>query len=80
MVDVFPIIRSAAVVKIDIEGAERNILADARFLDLEARLIAIEYHPPLPREWVEERFRAAGFTVERFEERAPGLGEFWAWR
>lgn len=78
--DVFPFIRSAEIVKIDIEGAERDILADPRFLDLEARLIALEYHPPLPRAWVERRFREAGFTLERFDERLPGVGEFWAWR
>jgi FkbM family methyltransferase len=79
-IDVFPLIRNAELVKIDIEGAEGDILADPRFLDLQARLIAIEYHPPHPRPWVEGRFREAGFTLQPFHERQPGVGEFWAWR
>jgi FkbM family methyltransferase len=79
-VDVFPLIRDAGLVKIDIEGSEGDILADSRFLDLQARLIAIEYHPPHPRRWVEDRFRDAGFTMRPFRERLPGVGEFWAWR
>lgn len=79
-VDVFPLIQEAGLVKIDIEGSEGDLLADPRFLDLEARLIAIEYHPPHPRRWVEQRFHDAGFTVQPFHERGPGVGEFWAWR
>jgi FkbM family methyltransferase len=78
--DVFPLISQAGLIKIDIEGSEGSILADDRFLSLEARLIAMEYHPPHPRSWVEDRFRTAGFTVQPFRERASGLGEFWAWR
>jgi FkbM family methyltransferase len=43
--DVFPFLANADLVKIDIEGAEWEILADPRLADLEAVALVLEYHP-----------------------------------
>jgi FkbM family methyltransferase len=43
--DVLPALADADLVKIDIEGAEWPILADARFRELQARVVVLEYHP-----------------------------------
>ena len=44
-VDVFPYLAAADLVKIDIEGSEWEILADARFAGIAARVLVLEYHP-----------------------------------
>ncbi len=79
-IDIFPVLRSADVIKIDIEGAERAILADARFADLTARVLSLEYHPPHTRPEITKLLASAGYSVEPFVERLPGYGELWAWR
>ena len=80
VVDVFPALATANLVKIDIEGAEHDILADDRFRSLEAQVVCLEYHPPHQRADVLRRLEDAGYTVEPFEERLPGVGELWAWK
>lgn len=84
-VDVFPYLERADWVKIDIEGAEWEILADQRFLDLDIPVLRLEYHPHLcpadsPRTLAIKALTDAGYRIEPFQERAPGLGELWAWR
>jgi FkbM family methyltransferase len=79
-VDVFPFLATADLIKIDIEGAERPILEDERFATLGAHVLYLEYHPPHPREVITRLITAAGYTIEPFEERLPGVGELWAWK
>jgi FkbM family methyltransferase len=79
-VDVFPLLATADLIKIDIEGAERPILEDERFATLDAHVLYLEYHPPHPREVITRLITAAGYTIEPFEERLPGVGELWAWK
>lgn len=84
-VDVFPHFDKVDWAKIDIEGGEWELLSDPRFVGLEVPLIWLEYHPSLcpgnsPREIVTDALTEAGYRIEPFEERAPGLAELWAWR
>jgi FkbM family methyltransferase len=67
-VDVFPELAAADVVKIDIEGAEWELLADSRFAALRPRVLVLEYHEdgcpgPDPARTAEEALRAAGLEV-----------------
>ncbi len=43
--DVFPFLRDADFVKIDIEGSEWEILADPRFAEVAASVVVLEFHP-----------------------------------
>jgi FkbM family methyltransferase len=78
--DVFPALATANLIKIDIEGAELAILSDDRFRSLAAEVVCLEYHPPHQRADILRLLDAAGYTVEPFEERLPGVGELWAWK
>jgi hypothetical protein len=85
MVDVLGRIARADLVKMDIEGAEWAILADARFREAPPRALVIEYHgegcPGTdPRAEAERALRAAGMEVESSAERRDGHGVLWAWR
>ena len=85
VVDALPLIADADMVKIDIEGSEWPILADARFRTLSARAVVLEYHPqgapgPDPAEAAAALLRDAGFRVgEPFDVRGDA-GVLWAWR
>jgi FkbM family methyltransferase len=82
--DVFPFLADADLVKIDIEGAEWEILADRRFAELEAAAVVLEYHPSYGPHGDAEG------VVQRELERAgyepgppiPGTdaGMMWAWK
>jgi FkbM family methyltransferase len=78
--DVFPALATANLIKIDIEGAEQAILADDRFRSLGAEVVCLEYHPPHQSADILRLLGAAGYTVEPFAERLPGVGELWAWK
>jgi len=60
---------SIDLVKMDIEGAERPLLADARFADVAQRIryLVIEWHDPeagvAEKRWCEQRLRDVGFDV-----------------
>lgn len=84
-IDAFADLASADWVKIDIEGGEWELLTDPRFAELAAAVLCLEYHPnrcpaESPRALAMAALQAAGYQVEPFEERAPGVGELWAWR
>lgn len=79
-IDVFPLLHGADVVKIDIEGAEGEILADERFGELTAAVLFLEYHPPHTREAVLGRLRAAGYAPGPFSESGDGHADLWALR
>jgi len=85
MVDVFGHLEGLDWLKMDIEGGEWEILADARFAALEIPVIALEYHPlgcPAPdaKAEIARLLDAAGYRIEPYAERSPGLGELWALR
>jgi FkbM family methyltransferase len=86
-VDVFPYLAGADFVKVDIEGGEWAILADARFRDVPARALVLEYHPhlcpsPDPRATVEALLAEAGWAnIAHMDfDMPPGHGVVWAWR
>ena len=84
--DVFPYLEEADFVKIDIEGGEWPILADARFRDLPARALVLEYHDymcpePDPRAYAEALLEGAGWRVVHMDfDMPPGHGVVWGWR
>jgi FkbM family methyltransferase len=82
--DAFPLLASADLVKIDIEGGEWEILADPRMADLGAAAIVLEYHlqygPDSDAEGtVREALARAGYETGPS---LPGAGTavLWAWR
>jgi FkbM family methyltransferase len=85
--DVFPFLRAADLVKIDIEGSEWEILEDPRFEEIAARVLVLEYHPeecpgPDPQEVVQLVLTRLGCVVEEIAvpHAPPGVGMVWAWR
>lgn len=85
-VDIFPMAMRAGYLKIDIEGAEWEILADQRFPSLTARVIALEYHEhlcpaPDPARLAREALERGGYHVAKAVlETTPGHGMLWGWK
>lgn len=85
-VDVFAYLDEVDLLKIDVEGAEWELLVDPRFRNVSARAVALEYHPYLcpaddPRALVHELLRDAGFdTLDHDLRGPPGQGMVWAWK
>jgi FkbM family methyltransferase len=85
-VDVFAYLASVDLLKIDVEGAEWELLRDPRFRELPARVVALEYHPyrcPAddPHALAHELLREAGFVTADHELSAiPNQGMVWGWR
>ena len=85
-VDVFEHVAAASWLKIDIEGAEWEILSDPRFATLRARVVALEYHadgsPEADaRRAAETLLRKAGYlTAASAFPMPPGHGMLWAWK
>ena len=85
-IDVFPLLERADLVKMDIEGGEWPILADARFARASPAVVALEYHAhgcPAddPACLARELLQRAGYETEDADfELPPGQGMLWAWR
>jgi FkbM family methyltransferase len=85
-VDAFPLLDGADLVKIDIEGGEWPILADARFGRVRPTVVALEYHAhgcPAddPAALARELLERAGYRTEDAHfDLPPGQGMLWAWR
>ena len=82
-VDVLPELVGADLVKIDIEGAEWDLLADPRFARTRPRVVVLEYHQegcpePDPPATAEKALRAAGLEVVPTG-RKPQLGAGLLW-
>jgi FkbM family methyltransferase len=85
MIDVFDHLGATDWLKMDVEGGEWEILADPRFAGLAIPVLALEYHPygcPAADATAEilRLLEDAGYTIEPYVERSPGLGELWALR
>jgi FkbM family methyltransferase len=83
--DVFPDLRDAALVKMDIEGSEWALLADERFATIRPPALLLEWHgfrnaPPDPRAAVTERLEGLGYTLLHSPPDPWGAGMLWAWR
>jgi FkbM family methyltransferase len=83
-VDVFPELAGADVVKIDIEGAEWELLADPRFAALQPSVLVLEYHEDGcpgtdPARAAEAALREAGLEVVPGGRKPQfGAGILWA--
>jgi FkbM family methyltransferase len=83
VVDVFNVLGGMLIdlLKIDIEGGEYDLLADARFASLNVRSVVVEWHNRNGREdgreWCFDRLRAAGFRTQAGVEDAPMAGLVW---
>jgi FkbM family methyltransferase len=83
-VDVFPELAYADLVKIDVEGAEWDLLADLRLGQIRPRIVVLEYHQegcpePDARACAERALRAAGLeVVESGRKPQFGAGLLWA--
>lgn len=85
VVDVFPYLRDADLVKMDVQGAEWDLLADPRWLELTVPAIVLEYHPrlaPSPDAGARARARLteAGYRTGPARDEHAGEGTIWAWR
>ena len=80
-VDVFPLLADCDLIKIDIEGAEWEILQDPRFADLRASHVILEYHPRLcpaddPQALAQHILEASGYRITKFRPAATDIGIF----
>jgi FkbM family methyltransferase len=81
-VDVLPRLRDFDLAKIDIEGGEWALLADARFAANAPHALVLEFHPHLapPRADAERALTEAGYTIEHRLEFSGNHGLLWALR
>jgi FkbM family methyltransferase len=85
LVDVFDYTSGVDLLKVDIEGAEWPILEDPRFAEIDAIVIALDYHVQGcphddPHGTVKGLMRRHGFEVLAIpQEGSPG-GMVWCWR
>ena len=82
--DVFPWLAQADLVKIDIEGAEWELLADPRFAELSPQALVLEYHPAYgPGNQAEgvlrDALEPAGYRLGEPRAGTDG-GLLWAWK
>jgi FkbM family methyltransferase len=83
--DVFPYLADTDLAKIDIEGAEWEILEDARFVELPVSALHVEYHARLgagddPAAHAQQLLEGAGYRVVPFRRHNEREGILWAWR
>jgi FkbM family methyltransferase len=86
VVDVLPDLADADLVKIDVEGSEWPILADARIRELKARVVVLEYHAEGspqqdPAAAAEQAVTGMGYEVHHATRKpAFGAGLLWGVR
>jgi methyltransferase FkbM-like protein len=85
-VDLFAAIGNEPVslLKMDIEGGERTLLADPRFATLDVHMLLLEWHDPSgsgqDKAWCRERLTALGFAVSLGRQDGQNTGLFTAVR
>ncbi|NTU70241.1 MAG: FkbM family methyltransferase [Coriobacteriia bacterium] len=82
-IDVFPLLVQSQFVKMDIEGAEWDILQDPRLADLSGLVLVMEYHRRFPYDQDAasaacQLLQDAGFSVGKIEPNYWGHGIMWA--
>jgi FkbM family methyltransferase len=85
VVDVFPHLQDADLLKIDIEGGEWPLLTDARFPELSVPAVILEYHAyncprPVASDTARSLLERCGYTVIETKRHPLGVGTLWAWR
>ena len=80
--DVFPHLEGAALLKMDIEGGEWDIVGDPRFSAIKVPVIVLEYHPHLcpdadPQASAIQALEQAGYQIEFGEQFDDGKGVLW---
>jgi FkbM family methyltransferase len=85
LVDLFDYTPGIDLLKIDIEGAEWEILQDDRFKDVEARAIALDYHAQGcpeedPHRAAERLMTGLGFQTQAVPQEGASGGMLWCWR
>lgn len=81
--DVFPFLRHADLLKMDIEGGEWELLADERFGDPLA--VVLEYHPHMcpsddPHAEAQRLLAGAGYSTQPILRSPDGHGMLWGWK
>jgi FkbM family methyltransferase len=81
-VDALPLLDDCDIAKIDIEGAEWEIISDQRLRGCEVRAIVVEYHARegLSAATAVEYLRAATFEVYGPVVKSPDMGLIWGYR
>jgi FkbM family methyltransferase len=85
VVDLFESDHDVELLKIDIEGAEWDILTDPRLGELKARAIVLEWHSmgcpePDPHEAAVRLLTAAGYGAHEDGDTPGATGMLWVWR
>ncbi len=85
LVDVFDYTAGVDLLKIDIEGAEWEILEDARFGGVQASVVALDYHAQGcpdddPHRAAMQLMTGWGFEVQTVAQQHAAGGMLWAWR
>jgi len=65
-----------SVLKIDVEGLERQVFEGSLSLLPTVRLVLVELHPHIPNEdheWIKELLRSHGFMLQVFTSRPPAV-------
>ncbi len=82
--DAFALAAGVDLLKIDIEGAEWDLVADPRFAQLSNPVVMFEHHPHGapgdPATVATQALQGAGYTVRSAEEHADGTGVVWGVR
>lgn len=84
-IDVLPMLGRFDLVKLDIEGAEWDILHDPRFAEMAPPILALEYHvrgsrTPRPSEEAHALLAAGGYRVLPITEKYGTMGSVWAFK
>ncbi|HEX4436076.1 MAG TPA: FkbM family methyltransferase [Solirubrobacteraceae bacterium] len=85
VVDLFETNHDVELLKMDIEGAEWDILTDPRLSELKARAIVLEWHSigcpePHPHEAAVRLLAEAGYEAQQDGDMPGATGMLWAWR
>lgn len=83
--DVFGLLDGVDLLKVDIEGAEWALLADARFARLPVPVVMLEHHPRSappgsPRDRAAAALQAGGYSTRAVQQEPDGTGVVWGWR
>lgn len=85
VIDIFDLLATVELAKIDIEGAEWAIMRDPRLATSPVRALVVEWHgwadpSPDPQAEADRLLRAAGFRVLHDYVNGTEGGNIWAWR